>query len=326
MVLLAISVSQKAFSSTATHLEVVLFSKDSEVARVSNSETVDMLLKAIGHLKDSGEISPEILKYYPESYQDKTLDGKICVYRLNYSDSDASSSEQISNKSVLTQEWNIKSGRLEGKSIESVDSDKDRIIWNYREGKLDGMTETADSLKTYQNGKLNGPYKTFDSPSKKVLLSEVNYVDDKKQGVEKKYYKSGNEESEIYYVDGNENGTYKAYYESGQLRDEGSYKDGKPTGSSRSYYENGNPKQEVVFKNGEPYRKSTYYTNGEKIVEIFDKGELISRTNYNSDGVRQDTDYYRNNKSANKVLDATSRSKKARPINPNAQAIRKGKN
>jgi hypothetical protein len=73
---------------------------------------------------------------------------------------------------------------------------------------------------------------------------EIPYVNNKKHGVEKWYYKSGKIKMEIPYVNGKEHGIKKKYYESGQIRYEIPYVNGKIRGIQKIYYESGQIRKE----------------------------------------------------------------------------------
>lgn len=223
LLLLSMGAQHKVLPSWEEDIfEVVFYYNRLEVARVSDQGKINTLLKSIGQLKKSGNIPVEILEYYPTPLQNKGLDGKICVYRRGPCE------PKINQR--LSEEWNFKNSKLEGKSIEFADFEENKTVWNYKNGKLDGVIkvlfygEKRYSLRTYKNGKLHGPYKEYSS--KESLLLEVNYVDGKKEGHEKGYYENGIIKSEINYINGKRDGITRYYYESGKLRNENGYKNG----------------------------------------------------------------------------------------------------
>ena len=82
------------------------------------------------------------------------------------------------------------------------------------------------------NGKRHGIYKQSrrnrisDSITIKKSWSECTYKDDKRHGLYKTYYKSGELHYEDNYKDDKRHGLYKEYHKSGELSYEVNYKDG----------------------------------------------------------------------------------------------------
>ena len=74
-------------------------------------------------------------------------------------------------------------------------------------------------------GHKQGTWKTFNSLGQ--LISEVEYVNDVKHGVSRKYYPYGKVMEEMEYQYGIKEGVYKKYYYSGQVKQEGEYVAGK---------------------------------------------------------------------------------------------------
>lgn len=131
LLLLAMGICQKALPWESDIFEVVFYYKGLEIARIDEQGKISALLKSIVQLKESGEIPDGILQYYSTPLRDKGLDGKICVYRRGPYE------PRINQR--LSEEWNFKNSKLEGKSIEFVDSEKNKTVWNYKNGKLDGV-------------------------------------------------------------------------------------------------------------------------------------------------------------------------------------------
>jgi antitoxin component YwqK of YwqJK toxin-antitoxin module len=79
------------------------------------------------------------------------------------------------------------------------------------------------------------------------LVSEGYYVQNKREGIWKKYYPNGNTRSEITYRNNLPRGPYKVYYPNGKLEEEGTWEGNKNTGLFRRYHENGSLAQEFTF-------------------------------------------------------------------------------
>lgn len=98
------------------------------------------------------------------------------------------------------------------------------------------------------------------------LYSEVNYVNNKEEGISKWYYDSGKikTESNLSYVNGNQEYIFKTYYENGNIKSEINYVNGLPTGLSKDYYGNGSLKSEIHYVEGYVEgTKKEYYKNGQ---------------------------------------------------------------
>lgn len=102
------------------------------------------------------------------------------------------------------------------------------------------------------------------------LVEEGTYVNDKKEGLWKKYYPGGVLKSEITYVNNRPNGAYSVYYRNGQLEEKGNWARNKNTGEFKRYYSNGEPQQEFFF-NDKGIRNGVqryYHDNGQMSLEV----------------------------------------------------------
>jgi hypothetical protein len=68
-----------------------------------------------------------------------------------------------------------------------------------------------------------------------LVSTEVNYRNNRKHGIEKKYYKTGELYRERPFVDGKLTGVEKRYYKNGQLRTEVEYQDSNPATGLKEY-------------------------------------------------------------------------------------------
>ena len=110
------------------------------------------------------------------------------------------------------------------------------------------------------------------------LEKRVSYVDGKREGPFKTYFKNGQLKSK-----GNWNGdgymTFEHYFENGQLESKGAFRDQSRDGKTEFYNENGQLKSIDNHKNGKldgPYE--TYFDNGQlKSIETYKSGILINK-------------------------------------------------
>lgn len=123
------------------------------------------------------------------------------------------------------------------------------------------------SAKTYKDGST-----VFCDYIKKVhyvtseLKSECPYTNNKKHGICKEYYKSGQPLCEVSYKNDVKDGIEKIYYEkSGKLIREIPYKNGEKHGIEKWYYENGQLKEESRYVDGELIGTSNYDETGQLI-------------------------------------------------------------
>lgn len=102
------------------------------------------------------------------------------------------------------------------------------------------------------------------------VVEEGSYLDNRKEGLWKKYYPNGNLKSEITYTMDRPNGPYAVYYESGKVEEKGTWSRNKNTGEFKRFYSNGNPQQEFFFsdkgiRNGV---QRYFHENGGKALEV----------------------------------------------------------
>lgn len=125
----------------------------------------------------------------------------------------------------------------------------------------------------------------YDSNAK---VEEGSYLDNRKEGLWKKYWPQGVLKSEITYALGKPNGQYSVYYKNGQLEETGNWVKSKNTGDFRRFYENGNPQQEFTFAdNGKRNGVQKYYhPNGKLELEanILNGKEEGDMKRYYADG------------------------------------------
>jgi antitoxin component YwqK of YwqJK toxin-antitoxin module len=108
------------------------------------------------------------------------------------------------------------------------------------------------------------------SYSPEAVVEEGSYVDDRKEGLWKKYYTNGKLNSEITYTMDRPDGPYAVYYDNGKLEEKGTWLRNKNTGEFKRYYSNGNLQQAFLFsdkglRNG---IQTYYHENGAKALEV----------------------------------------------------------
>lgn len=105
---------------------------------------------------------------------------------------------------------------------------------------------------------------------KDAVVEEGAYVDNKRQGVWKKYYPTGQVRSEINYESNRPFGDYKIFHANGKLEEKGYWKGNKNTGEFKRFHENGRIAQNFTFntkgkRNG---MQKYYYENGKPQMQI----------------------------------------------------------
>lgn len=102
------------------------------------------------------------------------------------------------------------------------------------------------------------------------VVSEGAYIDNRKEGLWKKYTVVGKLRSEIEYVHNRPEGKYVIYYANGQVEESGSWVQSKNTGSFRRFYENGNPQQKFEFSDSGKRNgvQQYFHENGQLELEV----------------------------------------------------------
>ncbi len=125
--------------------------------------------------------------------------------------------------------------------------------------------QTKDEKEAKEGTKRNGLYT---KKSKGVVVSQVNYVDGKKEGKAINFFPNGKEELVLYYKNNIKHGTATTYYESGVVKKETPYVDGVKHGIQKYYFSNGKISAEIPFQNGLQSRKTKeYYKSGKQITD-----------------------------------------------------------
>ena len=89
------------------------------------------------------------------------------------------------------------------------------------------------------------------------------------------YWNNSQVLSEIHYLDGKRDGSCRYWYKNGQLMNEGFYKNGKMIGAFMSYYENGQIQNHGNYK----YTESGVYSRKDGVWKYyFDNGQIQSES------------------------------------------------
>ena len=97
------------------------------------------------------------------------------------------------------------------------------------------------------------------------------------------YYDNGNVLSQIHYLDGKRDGSFRHWYKNGQLMNEGFYKNGKMIGTFISYYENGQIQNHGNYK----YTESGVYSRKDGVWKYYHDNGKIQSESIIKDGVEE---------------------------------------
>ncbi len=102
--------------------------------------------------------------------------------------------------------------------------------------------------KTDEIGRKQGQWMFFNTFGDKI--AEIDFVNDVKEGVERKFFSYDKPREETEYLAGVKDGQYTKYFFSGGVNLEGTYKDGKKDGKWTKYFEDGSIRQDGSYKYG----------------------------------------------------------------------------
>lgn len=115
-----------------------------------------------------------------------------------------------------------------------------------------------------------------------ATVEEGNYVNNRKEGLWKRFYASGILRSEITYKNNRPYGAYTIYYPNGQVEERSTWHHNKNVGDFVRYYANGELQQEFFFAdNGKRNGVQRYYhENGQLALEVTirngkEEGEML---------------------------------------------------
>ena len=126
-------------------------------------------------------------------------------------------------------------------------------IWIFAQGGAEEKPKYAPGKEKHRNktdeiGRKQGQWMFFNTFGDKI--AEIDFVNDQKEGVERKFYSYDKPRDETEYLGGVKDGQYTKYFFSGQISLEGTYKDGKKDGKWTKYYEDGSTRQDGSYKAG----------------------------------------------------------------------------
>ena len=105
------------------------------------------------------------------------------------------------------------------------------------------------STGKYINQHKEGKWQFYSSTTQGVLISEVEYSGDKKNGLSVKYYPDSSVAEKLYYKNDIKHGEWLKYYPDGTLTLRTSNVDGRLNGKFEAFFENGKPEMTGQYKN-----------------------------------------------------------------------------
>jgi antitoxin component YwqK of YwqJK toxin-antitoxin module len=121
----------------------------------------------------------------------------------------------------------------------------------------------------YIDEKKEGKWTFF---SENVKFSEEHYVNDKKHGISRKFYPTGEVMEEAEWENGRQEGKYQVFFKNGKPYMQCKFSNGKRNGLCLSYFKNGRLEMEAHYKNNLRHDDWKFYN---------DSGELLYTLKYN---------------------------------------------
>ena len=143
---------------------------------------------------------------------------------------------------------------------------------------------------TMKDSLIHGPATVYYEGGK-VISSTVTYRNNKKDGLEKKFYKSGELYSTRNYEKGKLQGIERRYYKNGQLRTEVNYRDSRPAVGLKEYSMSGEPVVEYPelkmrqSLTSDGLIKLEFFFEGHPRVVTFYEGNLIEGKYFDRDAI-----------------------------------------
>ncbi len=130
-----------------------------------------------------------------------------------------------------------------------------------------GQSDTLNKVDA--NSLKQGYWITYFSDNPQQINTEGKYVDNKKEGLWKTYFASGQIKQEITYVNNRPDGYAKIYYENGKVSEEGIWKGNKWVGEYKFYHKNGQVAYDWQYNDGgkREGEQKYFYENGNKMIE-----------------------------------------------------------
>jgi len=229
----------------------------------------------------------------------------------------------ISSKSLNKADglYKYKEKLFTGKVLDTTNSGRVILTFNCIEGKLNGkylkyyaVNGNLKQKSTYENGIKTGPYLNLKKDGDTVTYG--NFLNYKRNGLWKEYYRNGNLKSVGLYQKNLQNGEWKYYhsngnikaignyengdksklgdtyvpisgrygewnfysYETGEIQLKGEFKNGKRSGQYVMFYPNGQIKAKAVYKNDELDGLHEIFNKSGKpeTIEVWENGKKIS--------------------------------------------------
>lgn len=142
------------------------------------------------------------------------------------------------------------------------------ILRTTQDGTSQNVTDTNGLRQGYW--KIMGAMSIEEGYKNGQIIEEGAYIDNKRQGLWKKYYPTGSLRSEITYSENHPYGYYTTYYADGKTEEEGYWKANKNTGEFKRFHENGKPAQVFTFnsKGKRDGVQNYYYPNGKLQLSV----------------------------------------------------------
>jgi len=119
----------------------------------------------------------------------------------------------------------------------------------------------------YENCKRNGMTYWYNIEKEGVIKSEVNFKNDKENGLYTSYHDNGKVKLTVNYTDGQKDGVQKVYYDSGQLGEQVTYKKGRREGLFWEWDLEGFKYSEVMYKHNYKVGIKKYFDHEGKVVK-----------------------------------------------------------
>lgn len=162
--------------------------------------------------------------------------------------------------------------------------------------------------KMDEMGRKQGTWMFFNMFGEK--LSEIDFVNDQKEGMEKRYFGYDRIKEEQEFLGGIKEGQFTKYFFSGQVQMEGQYKEGKKDGKWTKYFEDGSVRQEGSYSMG---RK-------EGVWKVYNrKGVAVSQVTYKGGVDIQDIEAAQKKKDEEKK--STEKKKEEQKKTPNQSPV-----
>ena len=116
-----------------------------------------------------------------------------------------------------------------------------------------------------------------------ILLLNIPFTGDGESKEKIEYWDNGKILSQIHYLDGKRDGSCRYWYKTGQLMSEGFYKNGKMTGNWTSYHENGQLESHGIYK----YTESGAYSRKMGVWKYYSYNGQLESESIIKDGVEE---------------------------------------